>query len=59
ELQSSGKEGVPGATVSQTMSNTLTNAGAPVPSVSQTMSGTLTVPAKIYGVLLLLQSHRQ
>uniref|UniRef100_A0A453J518 Uncharacterized protein n=1 Tax=Aegilops tauschii subsp. strangulata TaxID=200361 RepID=A0A453J518_AEGTS len=58
ELQSSGKEGVPGATVSQTMSNTLTNAaGAPVPSVSQTMSGTLTVPAKIYGAAVAAVSQ--
>ncbi|XP_048532696.1 uncharacterized protein LOC125511387 [Triticum urartu] len=59
ELQSSGKEGVPGLTASYTMSNTstdltknsgsgtssLTNSGAPG---SQTMS-TLTVPAKISG----------
>ncbi|XP_037426678.1 uncharacterized protein LOC119291972 isoform X2 [Triticum dicoccoides] len=71
EVQSSGKEGVPGLTTSYTMPNTstdltknsgsgtssLTNSGAPG---LQTMS-TLTVPAKISGistVLLLLQSHR-
>ncbi|XP_051209624.1 uncharacterized protein [Lolium perenne] len=63
ELQSSGKEGVPRATVSHTMLNTLTdltrnsvsgtsslaNADPPVAPILQPMPCTLTVPDKISG----------